>query len=265
MGTRASLRLAGALWGASLRSALEYRASFALQSVFMLLNNVVYLSFWGIFFRRFSRVAGWSLQDQVLMYGIVATGFGLAAVLAGGTMELAGVIAAGGLDSWLLRSPPVLVQAALSRMRISGFGDLATGPVLLLATGVHDPARLAAFAFGAVIAGVVFASFWTLVSSSAFWLGRADDVASQSTNVLITLAIYPEKLFGPIARGVLFVIVPAGLVSWLPASLVHSWSWGRAAALVAGVTVFAGFTLLAWTAGLRRYEGGSLTQAVDAS
>ena len=261
MSIRAEWRSISGAWGAGLRAAMEYRASFLLQSIFMLANNLAYLSFWAIFFARFNGLAGWTLRDQAITYGTVASGFGLAAILAGGTHELGTRIAAGGLDSWLLRPRFALTQAATFRMRLSGFGDLLTGPVLLVACGGLTLARVAAFVFIATLIGISFASFWTLCGSAAFFIGRSEDAAQQGTNALLTFALYPEQFFGPFTRVLLYAVIPAGLVGWLPAELLRAWDWGQAGLLVIGTAALAAVAIGAWTRGLRAYESGSLTQA----
>lgn len=248
-----------ACWGASLRSALEYRASAVAQAAFMLLNNLLFLSFWAVFFARFPSAGGWTLKDVALCYAIAATGYGLCAVLLGGLADLAPSVSSGRLDSWLLRPRAALAQGLVSRMRLSGFGDIATGPVLLLLTG--QTSRWAGFVAASLVAGLVLASFGVLCHSAAFWTGRADDMGSFGTMILVNFALHPPGIFVGPARVMLFVGIPAGLMSWLPAELVLRWDAGRAGALLLGVGAFAGAALLAWTRGLRRYESGNLTQA----
>ena len=255
-------RFLAASWGASLRSAMEYRLSFVLQAGLMLVNNLLFLAFWSLFFARFREIGGWTLRDQALLYGVTATGFGLTQVFAGGTAELSSRIAGGVLDTWLVRARPALAQAALSRMRLSGFGDMATGPVLLVAAGATDPRSVGAFAVASILVGVAFAALWTLLNCATFWVGNAEDVAMQGTHATLTLALYPESLFGRAARVVLYVVVPAGLLGWLPADLVRHWSWRDAGVLVLGVSALTAAALLAWRAGLRRYEGGNLVQGL---
>ena len=119
---RSTLKWLTAVWGANLRSALEYRAAFLIQAGFMLANNFLFLSFWAIFFAKFERAGGWGLKDVALLFGVCATSFGLCIVLFGGLMTLATRIEEGRLDSWLLRSRPVLLQAGTARM------SLAVGP-----------------------------------------------------------------------------------------------------------------------------------------
>ena len=112
-----------------------------------------------------------------------------------------------------------------------------------------------------LVAGLVLASFGVLCHSAAFWTGRADEAGSFGTMILVSFALYPPGIFAGPARVMLFVGIPAGLMSWLPAELVLRWDAGRAGALLLGVAAFAGAALLAWTRGLRRYESGNLTQA----
>ena len=67
------LQLLAALWKANLQSAMEYRAAFLTQVVFMMLNNLAYFMFWVLYFNKFNAVRGWNLQDMMLLFGIAAT------------------------------------------------------------------------------------------------------------------------------------------------------------------------------------------------
>lgn len=248
-------------WGASFRGALEYRTAFATQALFMLANNFLFLAFWAIFFRRVPQVGGWTLKDVALCYGMAATSFGLAAVLGGGVFDISSAITRGGLDSWLLRPRSVLGQALSSRMRLSGFGDLVTGPILLVLAGHATPGRIAVFTAGSLIGALVLLSFLVACHALAFWLGRAEDLAQLGVNAILSFALYPPPLFSGSARVLLFTVVPAGLMSWLPAELVLRWDAVAAARLVAGAAVVLGVSVGIWCRGLRRYESGGLTQA----
>lgn len=83
---------------------MEYRAAFLAQVVGMMLNNAVYFAIWVVFFDRFGEVRGWGIDDMVLLYAVVAVGFGLAAVLFGNAMTLADIVAGGGwTTTWRCR------------------------------------------------------------------------------------------------------------------------------------------------------------------
>jgi ABC-2 type transport system permease protein len=249
-----------AAWSASLRAALEYRAAFLAQAGFMALNNLLFLAFWGVFFGRFRDVNGWDLSGVARLFAIAATAFGLAVVLAGGLLSLSRRITTGGLDTWLLRPAPVFAQAATSQARVSGMGDIVSGVLLMLVAAEPTPRVLATYVLMSVTGAIALAAFVALLSSLAFVSRGSEEVPMHGLNAVITFALYPPGLFGGVARVVLYVLVPAGLVSHAPTELLHAWSWGKALALWGGVAALVGLAALAWRAGLARYESGNLVQ-----
>ncbi|MEM7245100.1 MAG: ABC-2 family transporter protein [Acidobacteriota bacterium] len=252
-----------AQWSASLRAAMEFRAAFLGQVIFMIANNLLFLVFWVIFFERFEQVGGWGLRELALLYGVAAAGFGLSMVFLGGLPELARRISQGRLDDLLLKPRPVLCQAAVSKMRVSGLGDLAVGVGLFAVSGHAQGWDWLFFPVASVIACLAFGAFGTICSSLAFWAGRADTVAAQATHALVVVAIYPPGAFSGWSRTVLFLLLPAGLMSYLPAELLIEWSWSQAGVLLFGNAVLFVLALWAWSAGLARYESGNLTQALE--
>ena len=58
----------------------------------------------------------------------------------------------------------------------------------------------------------------------------------------------------------LYVLLPAGLMTYTPAALVRQWNWTQAGGLIVGIAALVAAAALAWRAGLARYESGNLTQ-----
>ena len=98
---RGFLAFAVALLSTSLRATLALRGAFWFAAVGMLLNNLLYFSFWWIFFDRFDEIRGWRLGDMAALFGVVAMGFGCASVLMGGVRELGRYIVDGELAGFL--------------------------------------------------------------------------------------------------------------------------------------------------------------------
>ena len=69
------------------------------------------------------------------LFGVVAAGCGVAAILAGSLPDLAKKIEMGDLDALLTQPKSVLLQAVSSRTRPDGWGDVASGIVLLSMSG----------------------------------------------------------------------------------------------------------------------------------
>src|SRR5688500_9897809 len=122
-----SLTFLGSLLRTSLRASVALRGAFVAQVALMALNNLFFFSTWWILFERFGDVRGWRMPDMLALYGVSATGFGVAAALCGGMFELSRLIAEGELDALLTQPKSVLLRAIASRSRASGWGDVLSG------------------------------------------------------------------------------------------------------------------------------------------
>jgi ABC-2 type transport system permease protein len=247
----------GLLLRTNLRASFALRSAFWLQAVFMALNNLVYFGVWVVFFRRFHDLGGFGMVDMELTYGIVACGFGLAVALAGGLRELSRMIVEGALDSYLTQPKPALLQALCSRTLASGWGDLASGLLMVAlsrqVTFAHLPYLLLAIA----LSTTVFVATGVIFHSAAFWLGPIDSLARLLWDFLITFSIYPEPIFGGGVRILLFTLMPAAFSGFLPARLAHQPTLANLALALGGTVCVAGVAIVVFERGLRRYESGN--------
>lgn len=242
----------------NLMSAMAYRGAFVLQVVGMILNNAMLLFFWWILFTQLPTLRGWDLRQVMILYGVVAFGFGVANVICGNAFLVARIIVRGDLDYYLALPADPLVHLLVSRMSLSAWGDMLFGLAVYLIAAPERWAHLPLFLVLGVAAALVIVSFGVLVGSLAFWVGNADSLATQAINALITFGIYPVEIFPGAVQWLLYTLIPAAFVGSMPAGLLREFSWDRLAMLLA----FAGgVSLLAWIVfrwGLRRYESGNL-------
>jgi ABC-2 type transport system permease protein len=239
-------------------SAMAYRGAFLMQVVGMILNNSMLLFFWWILFTRLPTLQGWTMSQVMVLYALVAFGFGAANIVCGNAFLVARSIVRGELDYYLSLPADPLVHLLVSRMSLSAWGDLLFGLGVFL---IADPAwlrHLPLFLLLGLLAGLVFVAFSVLVGSLAFWVGNADNLAAQAINALITFGIYPLEIFPGTVQWLLYTLIPAAFIGSMPAALLTEFDAGRLALLLA---VTAGLVLLARTVfqwGLRRYESGNL-------
>jgi ABC-2 type transport system permease protein len=143
-------------------------------------------------------------------------------------------------------------------MSLSAWGDLLFGLLVFLIVAPGRWASLPLFFLVGLLAGVIMISFAVLVGSIAFWVGNADNLATQAVNALITFGMYPIEIFPGAIQLLLYTLIPAAFVGSLPAGLLAEFRWERLLLLVA---VAAGLALLSrwvFSRGLRRYESGNL-------
>jgi len=98
---RKQLRFVAAYVALNFSAAMEYRAAFFSQLLGMVANNALMLVFWWMFFLRFPQIGGWRLADLLLLWGVVATSYGLTNALFGNCARLATLISRGQLDYYL--------------------------------------------------------------------------------------------------------------------------------------------------------------------
>jgi ABC-2 type transport system permease protein len=252
-----TLSFTRALVATNVKATLALRGAFVIQVVFMALNNFTFFVFWWALMGHVTTLRGWRLGDIQMLFGLVAAAFGLTVTVAGGVRHLGRLIEDGDLDTLLTQPKSVLVYALGLRSQPSGFGDLISGLIFIAWSGQVSwrttPLVLVVIIASALIlvaSGIVFFSL-------AFWLGRVETVATQLWELLITFSLYPEPLFGGALRLVLFTVLPAGFVGYLPVRLIHAPSVTNVAILLIVATVYLGLAVLIFNRGLRRYASGS--------
>jgi ABC-2 type transport system permease protein len=252
-----TLTFARALLLTNLKSALSLRGSFLLQATFMILNNLTFFVFWWVLFESVPTIRGYGLSEMEALFGISAAGFGLSQALFGGVRHLSRFIDEGELDSLLTQPKPTLLYALGMRSQPSGFGDFVSGLFLLGLSGYVRLETLpfvvlavAASALGFLGAGIVFFSL-------PFFFGRTEVLSRQLWDLTITFSLYPEPLFGGVLRFLLYTLLPAGFVSYLPLQVVRAATWFDVAALTAGAAGCVALGAFVFQRGLRRYTSGS--------
>ena len=252
-----TFRFARALVAMNLRSSLALRGAFWLQAAFMALNNLAFFSIWWLLFERFPEIGGWRLHDVLTLFGVVASGYGVSVVLAGGVRDLGRAIREGELDSCLVQPKPVLLHLVASRTIASGWGDFASGGVMLGIAGALAPASLAPALVAVATSACVFTASGVLLQSLSFWLEGMETFARQISEFTLTFSLYPRPLFSGELTFLLYTVLPAGFVGFLPAELVRAPSAALAAAALGASLAWTLLALFVFERGLARYASGN--------
>ena len=212
--------------------------------------------FWLVFFDRFKVVHGWGMADMVLLFAIITTGFGLAFVGCSATrMTLAEIIAQGRLDYYLALPRDVLLHVLASRSSLSAWGDLTFGVLAYRVHGPLQPARNRDVAGGVVVlrrgAGQLVRVVWLpeLLAGQCVC-----NLATQASNAILTLALYPRDIFQGVVRFLMLTIIPAAFVGAIPLDIVRRLDWTALLGLVGfaiGITLLTAACLLRWIASVR--------------
>ena len=236
---------------------MAQRGAFFMRVILMAVNNAIFFTFWIVLLSRVPRIRGYALGDVALLYGIVALANGVAVFVAGGAQYLARMIHDGELDALISQPKPTLLYAVGLRSQPSGLGDVVSGLVMIALSGrvtmLGIPVVLAAGIAGAV----VLVSTAVLMHSAAFWLGRTESASRQLYEVTLMFSLYPDTLFTGPMRWILYTVIPAGFVGYLPAELIRVPTAGTAMAVAGGVVAYVVVAVWVFERGLRAYSSGS--------
>jgi len=249
------------LWAyfrANLKIALEYRVAFWANVVAMLLNDLMWVTFWIFFFTRFPVVQGYDVRDILTIWAVAAFGFGIGVAIFGNCHRFAPIIAEGRLDYYLTLPRPVLLHLLVSQMSVSAWGDALFGLGLYLIVVQPSPPALAGFIAVSLCAGAIIVAHATIACSLAFWLGQAEGVAGAIHDAMILFSTYPTSLFGGIVRVVLFTAVPAGFVAYIPVRYLREFAPWQLGVMIAAAAFYIALAIIVFRQGLRRYESGNL-------
>ena len=115
----------------NIKSSMEYKKSFILQTVFMMINNGFFLIFWLVVFGiNNGNISGITMDDILYLWSIPVISWGAAHFFFGGITEINRYIINGELDTYLLQPKNMFFNVAISRCDVGAFGDLLYGTIL---------------------------------------------------------------------------------------------------------------------------------------
>lgn len=241
----------------ALAEAAANRAALVSQMAVMAVNDIVWVVFWVLFFRRVGTVRGWDGERILLLLAVITTAAGITLGLLANARRIGTMAVEGELDAVLSLPVPPLAYLLVRRVEPTNLGDIAFGVVLFAVAGSPTVGRTAIFVGVVVAAATLMTGFLVLTGSLAFFVGRSEG-GELGFHAILLLGSYPVDVFAGAAKVMLFTVVPAAFVSSVPASLIDSFDLSRAAALVAVAAFFATAAWATFTLGLRRYTSGSL-------
>jgi ABC-2 type transport system permease protein len=258
-------RLYWRLVGASTRAQMQYKASFLLAVVGTFAANIVEFGAVLVLFGRIPHLAGWSLGEVAMLWGMSAISFAVADMIATGFDVLPDQIRLGTFDRVLIRPLGAFFQTLAVTITLRRVGRIAQGVVVfalaqsLLALS-WTPDRVAMLALALVCGAAIFFAIFVCGAAYSFWTVEGREVMNTFTYGGTTMASYPLDIFGEWLRRAVTFILPLAFVNYYPALYILgrpdplglptavAWLAPLAAALCCGAAFGA------WSAGVRHYQ-----------
>lgn len=241
-----------------LKQSFALKGAFFCRMIFMIFNNLMMLLAWGLMFQKFNTINGWHFNHFMFMTGLVISSFSIWPLFFRGTgIYLARMIENGDLDTYLLQPRQVLPHIACSVSDPSGFGDLITGIVLLICSGLITLQTFFIVLFCFLCATILFLSINICVSALPFYIKRTSEIGERIFYMFFSISNYPGCIYSGYMKLIFCTIFPVGLISILPIQLIEQFSWSLFFYLLLSIFFVLTFSIGLFYNGLKRYEGSN--------
>ncbi|MCE2983187.1 MAG: ABC transporter permease [Parachlamydia sp.] len=242
----------------SMKASISKRGAFLLEAGLMIANNLIFFTLWWIFFKKFKSIGGWGLSEMTILMAIGSGSYGLMQILFGGVKNLGRMIIGGGLDPFMTQPKNLLLHLIGSASLAKGWGHLATGLLLVLFGGIASLSTFPLFIVCMASGCLVFTAMNVIALSLPFWLGSMDSVSRKYCEILFLFALYPTHIYTGLLQVVMFTVIPAGIIGYLPVELVRDFSFKGLIVLIACSLLFLGLAFTTFYSGLKKYESSNL-------
>jgi ABC-2 type transport system permease protein len=242
---------------AAVRASFADRTNFLLQSLSMVVNNGFMLVLWFMFFAGFRSVGGWRLADMALLIGLIMSIVGVAGIAFGGYRDMAATILSGEIDALLTQPRSVLARLLSRDSTPSGWGDLGTAIVILIAFAGLSWRDLPLFAVGWLSGLIIYIAAAVTFASLAFWISGARSLARDMTDFVILVSTQPGSIYAGASKLIAYTLLPAGFIVLAPVRLLRQPSLETLAIVIGAAAAYAAIAGGAFHLGLRRYRRGA--------
>jgi len=239
----------------SIRASISLRSAFLLESALMVANNLIFLLMWWIFFKQFNQISGWTMTDMIALNAIGMGSYGLMQVCFGGVKQISHVILKGDLDSFMTQPKNLLLYLMGSKSFSKGWGHLMTAVILVILGKLFSSVPL--ILTGIVCGCLVFTSVGIIAHSLVFWVGSIETVSKRYCDSLFLFALYPTNIYSGVLQLVMFTLIPAGIIGYMPVELLRNFSWLNLGLLLGSSMSFFCLACVVFHRGLKRYESGN--------
>ena len=240
---------------------MEYRGDFIVSTLTSFAATIFALAFVIVLFQKIPSLAGWSLPEEVFLYGFSLLPYGMFNVVSLNLYDFGNdYIIEGKFDRVMLRPVSTLFQILFEQFRLESMQEIATGLFCIAWASsrlhVHwTIPKLSLLVFWGICAGVIYVSIFLLLTTISFWFEDRIGVHPPVWNV-IAFGRYPLSIYSGAVQFFLCWIIPFGLASFYPSVrlLGHSVTPEYLPFVPVVAAGFLALALFMWKLGTRHYS-----------
>jgi ABC-2 type transport system permease protein len=253
------------LVGAQLRAQMQYKVSFGLAVAGSFLSALTEFGAVVVLFSRLPLVAGWSIGEVALLYGVAGVCFAVAELFAAALDDFQVHIVLGTFDRVLVRPRGALLQVIAEDVAVRRIGRVSQAAlVLAVALRLLDiewtPDKVAVLGVAMLSGTVIYFAMFVLGATFCFWTVQAKEATHVVTYGGDQFAIWPLDVYSGGIRRFFTFVVPLAFVNYEPALYLLGRSdplglpdSARLLSPVAALAIVVA-ARIAWQQGIRHYQ-----------
>lgn len=247
-----------------LKSATQYRASFAMQTLSQVVMTAGDLMAVLVLMDRFTALGQWTADEVLFFFGVMQVPFALCEFINRGLGTFSGMIVGGGFDTLLLRPRSLLLQVTCSQLDPRRIGSVVVGAAALAVSGAHlrlcwtlPRALLLLAAIGGTL--MMMTGLFILEAVINIFSVRAVEAVNILTYGGRAACQYPVDIYPKPLRVLFTYIAPIALCLHLPVSVIlgkpmmNVPTWAACLGPLVGAAFFLIMTRV-WALGVRHYR-----------
>lgn len=209
------------LMGASVKAKMEYKASFLLFLVAVIIYYGGQLGVILVVLNRFQHIKGWELSEIAFLYGLLVFSQGITSILFNALNTFDDLIVQGNFDRYLVRPLDPMLQIICNRFEVSSIAHFVIGITALVfgsvkAGIVWTPGKI--LFFPVVVAGAVLiqGAIRLGVSTAAFWTTRNRPLVHTLVFSSKEFIYYPISIYNAGIQFLLTFLFPLAFINFYP-------------------------------------------------
>lgn len=208
------------------KSMKVYRGDFIFGIFAMIINCMAELAIVLFIYQLVPRIAGWSLDEILLLYGLSIIGNGVWSCFCVNTISLPHYLKNGTFDRFLIRPIHPVFQIMMDGFENDGVAELIMGIAILAYAWIHigiSPIRLVGVPIFAVSATLIYAGISVLLSTISFYTisGNIAHLAMDLEN----FTKYPLTIYTKGLQVLFSTALPIGMIAYYPSFYFLKQDW----------------------------------------
>ncbi|HMV78076.1 MAG TPA: ABC-2 family transporter protein [Leptospiraceae bacterium] len=249
---------------ASVKSRMEYRASFLIFLATLVAFYGAQVMTIGVIVYRFKSIGGWSMGEMAFLYCTLILSQGIVSCIFSGLVDFGTQVRDGSYDRVMIRPLSPILQVTMSGFELTGVTHIILGAAAFIAAdqmmGIHWNFLNISYFLLVILGGtLLLASVRIIIAAVAFWAVNNNSLVHLFVFSSREFLLYPLNIYSSGVRFLLTFIVPLAFINFYPAHyFLQKNPTGFHPALVyatfpVGVVTFL-ISLLVWKMGQNAYE-----------